>query len=152
MQHFTLNLPSIYFPFTKTMPVYPSFYFPTEGGLALTARVVYFAPTSLLEQSIVKLAKSFYSMRLVVRCRAKQRLLIDPDYSAAIESIDDGLLKELAATLFHTEEYQPLTAGCDSEPELAKLENALVAELVATYLTLWQQRSQPMIQQLNSLL
>jgi vacuolar-type H+-ATPase subunit C/Vma6 len=91
-------------------------------------------------------------MRSVVRCRAKQRLLIDPDYSAAIESIDDDLLQEIAATLFQTEAYQPLTTGCDSEPELAKLENALIAELVATYLTFWQQRSQPMIQHLNSLL
>lgn len=52
----------------------------------------------------------------------------------------------------YIERYQPLIAGCDSESELANLENAFVAELVATYLTLWQQRSQPMIQQLNALL
>ncbi len=95
---------------------------------------------------------SFYSMRSVIRCRAKQRLLIDPDYSESIESIDDSLLEELAATLFQTQRYQPLIAGCDSEPELVHLENALIAELVATYLTLWHQRSQPMIQHLNSLL
>lgn len=95
---------------------------------------------------------SFYSMRSVLRCRAKQRLLIDPDFSDAIESIDDSLLKELASTLFQTKRYQPLIAGCDSELELVSLENGLIAELVATYLTLWQQRSQPMIQHLNSLL
>lgn len=95
---------------------------------------------------------SFYAMRSVVRCRAKQRLLIDPDYSEAIESIDDSLLKELAATLFQANRYHPLTAGCGSELELVNLENAFVAELVATYLTLWQLRSQPIIQQLNSLL
>ncbi|MCY7392154.1 MAG: hypothetical protein LH647_11930 [Leptolyngbyaceae cyanobacterium CAN_BIN12] len=100
----------------------------------------------------MKLTNSFYSMRSVIRCRAKQRLLIDPDYSAAIETIDDGLLKELAATLFQVERYQPLIAGCDCEQELVNLENAFVAELVATYLTFWQQRSQPMIQQLNALL
>ena len=95
---------------------------------------------------------SFYSMRSVIRCRAKQRLLIDPDYSESIESIDDSLLKELAATLFQTKRYQPLIAGCDLKQELVSLENALIAELAATYLTLWQQRSQPIIQHLNSLL
>lgn len=100
----------------------------------------------------MKLANSFYSMRSVLRCRAKQRLLIDPDYSEAIESIDDSLLKELVATLFQVERYQPLIAGCDCEQEFVNLENAFVAELVATYLTLWQQRSQPIIQQLNALL
>jgi hypothetical protein len=91
-------------------------------------------------------------MRSVIRCRAKQRLLIDPDYSESLESIDDSLLKELATTLFQTSRYSKLIAGCDSELELASLEDAFVAELVATYLTLWHQRSQPMVQHLNSLL
>jgi vacuolar-type H+-ATPase subunit C/Vma6 len=100
----------------------------------------------------VELANSFYSLRSVLRCRVKQRLLIDPDYAEAIESIDDDLLKELAATLFQTERYHRLIEGCDSAQELANLENTVVAELVATYLTVWQQRSQPIIQQLNSLL
>jgi hypothetical protein len=68
------------------------------------------------------------------------------------EAIDDALLKELAATLFHSNQYQMLYQQCQSRQEAKNADTKLVTELVETYQRISKRQSDPMVSRLNALL
>lgn len=65
---------------------------------------------------------------------------------------DDLLLKELAVTLFQSNQYQVLYQQCQSKQDANTANEQLVNELVATYQHISKRQHEPMIQRLNALL
>jgi hypothetical protein len=88
--------------------------------------------------------------RAVIRCKAKMRLLQIAD--ECFEAVDDTLLKELAATLLHSNYYQMLYQQCQSKQEAKSADTKLVSELVETYQQISKRQSDPRVLRLNALL
>jgi hypothetical protein len=89
-------------------------------------------------------------LRAVIRCKAKQQLISDPDNSWM--PLNESLLQELAMTLFQSKRYHAKAQSCRSKPAAAAVEDEVAAELAASYKRIQQQQQDPLIQQLNSLL
>lgn len=91
--------------------------------------------------------------RMVIRCKAKMRLLQAVEHPFEwSESIDDALLKELSAVLFQSHQYRVLFQQCRSKQEVSHIEDKLVRELVETYKQISSRRHDPIVQSLNALL
>ncbi|NJL39179.1 MAG: hypothetical protein HC899_22355 [Leptolyngbyaceae cyanobacterium SM1_4_3] len=68
------------------------------------------------------------------------------------EAIDDALLKELATTLFHSNQCQMLYQQCQSKQDAKSADTQLVSELVEAYQRISKRQSDPMVSRLNALL
>jgi hypothetical protein len=99
----------------------------------------------------MEIANPTYPMRSVIRCKAKQQILIMGD-SNVMASPDENLFRELASTLFNSAYFQSLYRAYPSAQERCATEDQIAAELAAIYHHVMYQREQPQVQQLNALL
>jgi hypothetical protein len=91
--------------------------------------------------------------RAVIRCKAKMQLLEAEDgYFEWDELRGDGLLEELAATLFRSNRYQMLYQQCRSKLEAYEVGDRLAQELAESYRWIMRRRQDSMVQDLNALL
>lgn len=90
-------------------------------------------------------------LRAVIRCKAKQLLISDPDSNLWMP-LDEPLLQELAMTTFQSNRYQAKAQSCRSKVVAAEIEDETAAELAAAYKHIRVQQLDPVVQQLNSLL
>lgn len=88
-------------------------------------------------------------MRAVVKCKAKMQLLTDPIPGEVVESLDESLFNEVAATFFGSRQFQAIGLSV-ADKEAAG--DRLALELASTYRQIKQQQQDPMVQQLNDLL
>ena len=99
----------------------------------------------------MELANSLYPMRSVIRCKAKQRLTVNVDGSAAV-AFDESLFQDLASTLFSSGQYQAVHQPYASKAEACAVEDWVAMELATTYQRVTQNQQNPIVQQLNALL
>jgi hypothetical protein len=118
----------------------------------------------------MELANPIYPMRSVIRCKAKQQLMLDTDvmvnqdsslrkngaspseFWGGDEFLDVKLFNELAITLFRSERCEVLYQPCHSQAEACLIEDWIAMELATTYRRIIQQRQSPVVQALNVLL
>jgi|GEM_PF-1067837 hypothetical protein len=98
------------------------------------------------------LAQPIQPMRAVIRCKAKQLLIADPELWETFSCFDEALFQELAATLFRAESYQELAGSCRSRQDAVAIESRLALGLAAAYKRIKQQQRDPLVQKLNQLL
>ncbi len=91
--------------------------------------------------------------RAVIRCKAKMHLLeaIDDNFDWD-KPFDDALLKDLAASLFRSSQYQVFCEQCLSKQEAKDVEDRLARELADTYQSMLERHQDPVVQSLNALL
>lgn len=94
----------------------------------------------------------FLPMRSVIRCKAKQRLMTGTDGNPSLESIDEDLLKEVAMTLFRSNQSRSLRESYPSRAAANEVEDWAATELAVSYRRITQQRQHSIVQNLNSLL
>jgi hypothetical protein len=99
----------------------------------------------------MKLVRYSRPKRALIRCKAKMQLQDDPifDHPGAL---DDGLLRELAETLFCSRFYRDLYRPYASREEASAVENQAANELAKTYKQIKLRQQSSLVQQLNSLL
>ncbi|NJO39315.1 MAG: hypothetical protein HC769_00090 [Cyanobacteria bacterium CRU_2_1] len=94
----------------------------------------------------------YIPMRALIRYKAKVSLRNDVESGEISACLDDGLIKEIAVTLFHSEFYQTRYSQCRSKREARGIDEQMAAEVAKTYKRITQQQEDPIVQQLNSLL
>ncbi|WP_088890095.1 hypothetical protein [Leptolyngbya ohadii] len=100
----------------------------------------------------MELAQPIQPMRAVIRCKAKQLLIADPELRETIACFDEALFQELAITLFRGESYQQLASSCRTKQIAAAIEDRVAIALAVSYKRIKQQQRDPVVQQLNQLL
>lgn len=100
----------------------------------------------------MELAQPIQPLRAVIRCKAKQLLIADPELWETISCFDEALFQELAITLFRAESYQELACSCRSKQAATAIEDRIAIALAVTYKRIKQQQRNPLVQQLNHLL
>ncbi|HBB31570.1 MAG TPA: hypothetical protein DDZ80_04310 [Cyanobacteria bacterium UBA8803] len=93
-----------------------------------------------------------YPMRALIKHKAKAQLRAALASDRTEEPLDERLLEELAATLFHQEQNQAFAQPCISRAEADEIENRMAADLVQTYRDMKQRQKNPLVEQLNRLL
>lgn len=99
----------------------------------------------------MELAQPIQPMRAVIRCKAKQLLIADPELRD-ISCFDEPLFQELAITLFRGESYKHLVRSCQSKQAASAIEGRVAIALAVTYKRIRQQQRDPLVQQLNQIL
>ncbi|MDX2216651.1 MAG: hypothetical protein SFY66_25530 [Oculatellaceae cyanobacterium bins.114] len=94
---------------------------------------------------------SAYPMRALVRHKAKAKLLEGVELQDDCPLVDEALLRDLATTLFQSNQAQELYAQCHSRQEADEVENRFAAELVDIYQQIKRQKTDPLVQLLNEL-
>jgi hypothetical protein len=94
----------------------------------------------------------YIPMRAAIRSRAKQQMLANPETCELCASLDEALMRELTVTLFNSEKYKALYRQSRSSEETAEIAEQMSAELATNYRQIIQQKQNPTIQQLNTLL
>lgn len=91
--------------------------------------------------------------RAVIRCKAKMRLLeaIDENFDWE-QPFDDGLLKDLATSLFQSNQYRGFFENGLSKQEAKDVEDRLAQAIADTYGEILQRHQDPIVQSLNALL
>lgn len=100
----------------------------------------------------MELANYAHPLRSIIRCKARMQLLQEVDPAEAPLPVDEKLLKDLAAAVFNSSQYQTFYKTCRSQPEADEMEDKLAAELAQTYQEVLKQQQQPLVQRLNALL
>jgi len=101
----------------------------------------------------MELANPLYPMRAVIRCKARQSILLGVgDSNDASASLDEVLLNDLATTLFQSEQGQVLFTPYSSRAAVNAVEDELAEEIATTYQHIIEQRQNPVVQNLNTLL
>lgn len=95
---------------------------------------------------------SAYPMRALVRYKAKARLIEGVELQNDCSLVDEDLLRDLATTLFQSQQVQELYEQHHSRLEADAIENHFANELVETYWHIKRQQSNPLVQLLNGLL
>jgi hypothetical protein len=114
---------------------------------------VYFTASSRKIPQIMESVNYKRPHRAIIRCKAKIQLLqIAADFGQWFEPVDETLLKELAANLFRSAQYQMLYELCQSKQDANYADDKLVGELVETYRQISQRRRDSIVQGLNALL
>lgn len=67
-------------------------------------------------------------------------------------AVDNGLLTDIATTLFNSDRYPELYRPCTDIVEATAIEDAIALEIVATYHRIKQNRQRADVQSLNKLL
>ncbi len=93
-----------------------------------------------------------YPMRTLVRHKAKAQLIIGVQFQANCPALDEDLLRDLATTLFRSQQGQELYQPYSSRHEADAIENRFANKLVATYQQIKQRQADPLIQRLQQLL
>lgn len=96
--------------------------------------------------------KQVYPMRSVIRCKAKQQLLLGFGIDGEFASLNEGLFREVAKTFFQSNQFQAVYLPYESKEEVAAVESRVATELMATYKQVKSRRDDPVVQQLNALL
>jgi hypothetical protein len=100
----------------------------------------------------MELVNAVYPMRSIIRCKAKQQLLIEATQHPELMPLDEMLFSEVAKTLFRLNQYQVIYQLCRSKQAAAEIEDEIAAELAITYQQIVFQQHDPIVQQLNALL
>ena len=102
---------------------------------------------------VMELVNRHRPHRAVIRCKAKMHLLetIDEHFDWD-EPFDEALLKELAASLFQSSEYQVFFEQGVSKLKVKDVEDQLARELADTYQSILKRHQDPVVQGLNALL
>jgi hypothetical protein len=98
------------------------------------------------------LTNSFFPMRAVIRCQAKQQLLQEPECEELCFAIDEALLKELTMTVFQAERYTALYRECHTQARASEIEAEMAIAVAGAYKRIKLQQANPFVQQLNALL
>lgn len=68
------------------------------------------------------------------------------------EGLDERLLKEIATLTFHPDQHPEIYQPCDSREHATAIEQAIAAEIVATYKRIKENESRANVKALNALL
>jgi hypothetical protein len=99
----------------------------------------------------MELANSFFPMRAVIRCQAKQQLLQNLNWVDLDEPLDEALLKDVTATLFRLERYEQLYRHCHTAARAAEIDVELAIAAAQAYQRIKRQQADPIVQQLNQM-
>ena len=76
----------------------------------------------------------------------------ESDIHPASVGLDESLLKDISSLAFHPDQHPEIYQPCASREQAAAIEQAIAAEIVATYKQIKANETNPNIQALNALL
>lgn len=100
----------------------------------------------------MELANPLYPMRAVIRCKAKQQLLLALSEAGDAAALDESLLNDIAATFFQSEQGQAIYTPFHSREAVNVTEDEIATEIVTIYQQIMAHRQSPVVQHLNALL
>jgi hypothetical protein len=100
----------------------------------------------------MELAQPTLPKRAVIRCKAKQRLMMEMDGQWHSEFLDEELFNDLSHTLFQSPQFEKLRQPYGSKSERCAVEDWAAMELAIAYRRITQQRQDERVQNLNALL
>lgn len=100
----------------------------------------------------MEVTRPTFPKRTVIKCKAKIRLLADPEIGLMVMPFDDALFLEIAKNFFRVDRAIELYQPSVSKQAAGQIEAAFTVRIVNTYKQIKLRQQDSIVQQLNALL